>query len=125
MEIKDTPKIFECEYKFCLVVWEHEPLKSRKLVEICREKFGWQNTTTYTVMKRLSDRGVVVNEKTMVRSLISKEQVQAAMLNEMMEKNFEGSVPAFVAAFTKQQNLSEKEIDSIQQMIDTYRNGEK
>jgi predicted transcriptional regulator len=61
----------------------------------------------------------------MVRSLISKEQVQAAMLNEMMEKTFEGSVPAFVAAFTKQQKLSEKEIDSIQQMIDSYRNGEK
>ena len=125
MEIKDTPKIFECEYKFCLVVWEHEPLKSRKLVELCREKFGWQNTTTYTVMKRLSDRGVVVNEKTMVRSLISKEQVQAAMLNEMMEKTFEGSLPAFIAAFSRHRKLSEKELDVVQKMIDDYRKENK
>ena len=120
MEIKEVPKIFECEYKFCLVVWEHEPLKSRKLVELCREKFGWQNTTTYTVMKRLSDRGVVVNEKTMVRSLISKEQVQAAMLNEMMEKTFEGSVPAFIAAFSRSKRLSAPEAAQLRALIDQY-----
>jgi len=125
MEIKETPKIFECEYKFCLILWENEPIKSRKLVELCREKLGWMPTTTYTVMKRLSERGVMVNEKTIVRSLIPKEQVQASQLNEMMEKTFEGSLPAFVAAFTKQQHLSDKEIDAIQQMIDSYRKEEK
>ena len=120
-----VPKIFECEYQFLLVLWEHEPIKSCKLVELCREKFKWAPTTTYTVMKRLSLRGILVNEKTMVRTLISKEQVQEAVLNEMMEVTFENSVPAFVAAFTKKQNLTDKEIDSIQQMIDSYRNGEK
>ncbi len=125
MEIKETPKVFECEYRLCLILWEHEPIKSRKLVDMCREQLGWKPTTTYTVIKRLSERGILVNENTIVRSLISKEQIQASELNEMMEKTFEGSLPAFIAAFTKQQHLSEKEIDAIQGMIDSYRKGEK
>ena len=121
----ETPKVFESEYRFCLILWEHEPVKSTELVKLCQEELGWKKATTYTVIKRLAERGVLKNEDAVVTSLVSKEQVQAAMLNEMMEKTFEGSVPAFVAAFTKQQKLSEKEIDSIQQMIDSYRNGDK
>ena len=121
----NTPKVFESEYRFCLILWEHEPIKSRDLVALCAEQLGWRPTTTYTVIKRLSERGVVQNEKTIVTSLISKEAIQEAELAEMMEKTFEGSVPAFVAAFTKQQKLSEKELDAIQQMIDQYRKDEK
>ncbi len=120
----DTPKVFESEYRFCLILWEHEPIKSSALVELCKEQLGWKPTTTYTVMKRLSERGVLKNEKTVVRSLISKDQVQAAELNEMVEKTFEGSLPAFIAAFTKHQKISDAEIDAVQQMIDRYRKGE-
>ena len=119
----DTPKIFESEYRFCLILWENEPVKSSKLVELCREQLGWKPTTTYTVIKRLSERGVLKNEKTVVTSLVSKDQVQAAELNEMVEKTFEGSLPAFIAAFTKHQRLSDAEIDAVQQMIDHYRKG--
>ena len=122
--IMDTPKIFESEYRFCLILWEHEPVKSSKLVELCREQLGWKPTTTYTVIKRLSERGVLKNEKTVVTSLVSKDQVQAAELNEMVEKTFEGSLPAFIAAFTKHQKISAAEIDAVQQMIDRYRKGE-
>ena len=119
-----TPKIFESEYRFCLILWENEPVKSSKLVELCKEQLGWKPTTTYTVIKRLSERGVLKNENTLVTSLVTKEQVQASEIEEMVEKTFEGSLPAFVAAFTKHQKMSEKEIDAVQQMIDKFRKGE-
>ncbi|MBE6792404.1 MAG: BlaI/MecI/CopY family transcriptional regulator [Ruminococcaceae bacterium] len=119
-----TPKVFESEYRFCLILWENEPVKSSKLVELCKEQLGWKATTTYTVIKRLSERGVLKNENTVVTSLVSKDQVQAAQLNEMVEKTFEGSLPAFIAAFTKHQKISDAEIDEVQQMIDRFRKGE-
>ena len=120
----DTPKVFESEYRFCLILWEHEPVKSSELVALCQEQLGWKPTTTYTVIKRLSERGVLKNEKTIVTSLVTKEDVQAAQISEMVDKTFEGSLPAFVAAFTKHQKLSQKEIDAVQKMIDRYREGE-
>lgn len=120
----DTPKIFESEYRFCLILWEHEPVKSSELVALCKEKLGWKPTTTYTVIKRLSERGVLKNENTVVTSLVSKDEVQAAEINEMVEKTFEGSLPAFIAAFTKHKKLSDAEIDAVQQMIDYYRKEE-
>ena len=120
----ETPKIFESEYRFCLILWEREPIKSSELVSICREQLGWKPTTTYTVIKRLSERGVLKNENTVVTSLVSKDQVQAAEINEMVEKTFEGSLPAFIAAFTEHQKISEKELDAVQEMIDRYRKGE-
>jgi len=120
----ETPKVFESEYRFCLILWENEPVKSSKLVELCKELLGWKPTTTYTVIKRLSERGVLKNENTVVTSLVSKDQVQAAELSEMVEKTFEGSLPAFIAAFTKHQKISDAEIDAVQQMIDRYRKGE-
>lgn len=120
----DTPKVFESEYRFCLILWENEPVKSSKLVALCKEQLGWKPTTTYTVIKRLSERGVLKNENTVVTSLVRKDQVQAAELNEMVEKTFEGSLPAFIAAFTKHQKISDAEIDAVQQMIDRYRKGE-
>ena len=113
-----TPKVFESEYRFCLILWEHEPVKSSELVALCKEQLGWKPTTTYTVIKRLSDRGVLVNENTIVRALVTKEQVQTAELNEMMEKTFEGSLPAFIAAFAKKKELSEEEIESIRRIIE-------
>lgn len=119
----ETPKVFESEYRFCLILWEHEPIKSSELVNLCREQLGWKPTTTYTVIKRLSERGVLKNENTIVSSLVTKDEVQAAEINEMVEKTFEGSLPAFVAAFTKHQKISEEEIDAVQAMIDRYRKG--
>ncbi len=117
----DTPKIFESEYRFCLILWEHEPVKSSRLVELCREQLGWKPTTTYTVIKRLSQRGVLKNENTVVRSLVSREQVQAAEIDQLMEHTFGGSLPAFLAAFTRRQKLSRAELDQVQAMIDRYR----
>lgn len=120
----DTPKVFESEYRFCLILWEHEPVKTTELVALCREQLGWKPTTTYTVIKRLSERGILENKNKIVTSLVSKDQVQAAELNEMVEKTFEGSLPAFVAAFTKSQKISDAEIDEIQEMIDRFKRGD-
>ena len=119
----DTPKVFESEYRFCLILWEHEPIKSSDLVNLCKEQLGWKPTTTYTVIKRLSERGVLKNENTIVTSLITKDEVQASEIEELVEKKFEGSLPAFIAAFTKHQKISDEEIDEVQRMIDRFRKG--
>lgn len=114
----ETPKIFESEYRFCLLLWEHEPIKSRELVKLCGEKLGWKSTTVYTVIKRLSERGVLKNENTIVSSLISKEEIQEAEIGDMVEKTFEGSLPAFITAFGRHEKLSEKEIEDIRKIIE-------
>lgn len=112
-----VPKIFESEYRFCLILWENEPIKSAELARLCQEKLGWSKTTTYTVIKRLRDRGVVKNEKTVVTSLISREEVQRAEIDELVEKRFDGSLPAFIAAFSAGRKLSEKEVEEIRKII--------
>ena len=120
----DTPKIHESEYRFCQILWAHEPVKSKELVRLCQEQLGWKSTTTYTVIKRLSQRGVLKNEDTVVTSLISKDEAQQAEIDDLVEKKFGGSLPAFIAAFTRRQSLSEAEIDAVQAMIDRYRSGD-
>ena len=120
----ETPKVFESEYRFCLILWEHEPIKSSELVRLCSEQLGSNPTTTYTVIKRLSERGVLKNENTVVTALVTKDDVQAAEIDELVEKKFEGSLPAFIAAFTKHRRLSQRDIDEMQRMIDRYRRGE-
>ena len=117
----ETPKVFESEYRFCLILWEHEPVKSSELVTLCKEQLGWKPTTTYTVIKRLSERGVLKNENTVVTSLVSKDEVQAAEINEMVEKTFEGSVPAFLAAFCSSGKLSKEDCDKLTQLIESYK----
>lgn len=117
----DTPKIFDSEYRFCLILWEHEPVTSRALVELCAEQLGWKPTTTYTVIKRLGERGVVKNEKSIVTSLVSREEARSAEAGELVEKHFDGSLPAFIAAFTRTQKMSGAELDEVQRMIDRYR----
>ena len=115
-----TPKIFESEYRFCLLLWENEPVNSTRLVALCKEQLGWSKATTYTVIRRLAERGVVQNDNTIVTSLISKEEAQKSRLEEMMEETFEGSIPAFLAAFSKSRKLKKDEVEQLQAMIDRY-----
>lgn len=119
----DTPKVFESEYRFCLILWKNEPINSTKLARLCGEQLGWSRTTTYTVIKRLSERGVVKNENATVTSLVSKDDIQAAEIDELVEKKFEGSLPAFIAAFSKHKALSESEVNELRRMIDSYGEG--
>lgn len=116
----NTPKIFESEYRFCLLLWENEPVNSTKLAALCKENLGWSKATTYTVIRRLSERGVVKNENTIVSSLISKEEAQSSRLEKMLEETFEGSMPAFLAAFSKSKKLTKTEVDQLKELIDRY-----
>ncbi len=123
VDIVEMPKIHESEYRFCLILWEHEPVTAVELSKLCDAQLGWKRTTTYTVIKRLCERGVVKNENGTVTSLVSKEDAQASEIDALVETRFEGSLPAFLAAFTKRQALSEKEFDEVQRMIDCIRTG--
>ena len=120
----NIPKIYESEYRFCLILWEHEPVTAVELARLCQEQLGWKRTTTYTVIKRLGERGVLKKENKTVTSLVSKEEAQASELDELLEKKFEGSLPAFVAAFTRRRELSAGELDEVQRMIDRIRRGD-
>ena len=117
------PKIPVGEYRFCLIMWEHEPVSSLELVKLCQEKLAWKRTTTYTVIKRLGERGVLKLENGIVTSLISKEEVEKAEIETFVESKFGDSLPAFVAAFTKHQDLSDSDLDEVQKMIDRIRKG--
>lgn len=116
----ETPKIFESEYRFCLILWEHEPVNSTKLVQLAKEGLGWSKATTYTVIRRLAERGVVKNENATVTALISKEQAQQSRLTEMVEETFEGSMPAFIAAFSRSRKLTKQEVDQLKALIDGF-----
>ena len=118
-----VPKIHEGEYRFCLIMWEHEQVSSLELVRLCQEKLDWKRTTTYTVIKRLGDRGVLKLENGVVTALISKEEAESAEIDTFVESKFGGSLPAFVAAFTKRKDVSEKDLDEMQRMIDRIRKG--
>ena len=121
----EQPKIFESEYRFCLILWENEPVTTVQLVKLCQDQLGWKRTTTYTVIKRLTERGVLTNDNGTITALVSKEDAQGYEIDELVEKKFEGSLPAFIAAFTKRQDMSEAYLDEIQLMIDRIRNGGK
>lgn len=117
----DTPKIFESEYRFCEILWENEPISSSALVKLCSEQLEWKKSTTYTVIRRLSERGVLKSENAVVTSLVSKEEVLTAESAEVIEKTFAGSLPSFIAAFTRKKTLTKQEIDEIHEIIDSYR----
>lgn len=119
--MKEIPKIFESEYRFCLILWEKEPVSTKELVRLCRERLEWKRTTTYTVIKRLGDRGVLVNDDGIVTSLVSKDEAQASEIDELVEKRFEGSIPAFVAAFARTSGLSEREVEELKSVIHRFR----
>lgn len=116
----NVPKIFESEYRFCLILWENEPINSTRLVELCRESLGWSKATTYTVIRRLAERGVLKNENAIVTTLVSKEEAQKARLEEMMEETFEGSMPAFIAAFSRSKKMTKQEVDQLKALIDSF-----
>ena len=119
----NTPKIHEGEYRFCLIMWEHQPIKAVDLAKLCQERLAWKRTTTYTIIKRLGERGVLKLENGIVTALISKEEAEAAEIETFVESKFGGSLPAFVAAFTKHQDLSDNDLDEVQKMIDRIRKG--
>lgn len=113
----ETPKIFDSELRFCEILWEHQPVRSSELAHLCAEKLGWKKSTTYTVIKRLTERGVVQTEDTVVTALVSRDQVQRAESRAFVERNFSGSLPGFLNAFVGGRGLSAEEADELRRMI--------
>ena len=108
------------ESKFADIIWRDEPLSSGELVKICEKELCWKKPTTYTVLRKLCERGIFKNENGTVSSLITKQNFFAMQSERFVEETFEGSLPAFVAAFTKRKSLTKKEISEIRKLIDSY-----
>ncbi len=107
--------------RFADIVWANEPIGSGELVKICEKELNWKKATTYTVLRKLCEKGLLKNENGVVSSLISKEEFYSAKSEQIIEESYEGSLPAFIAAFISRKNLTAKEADEIQKMIDTFR----
>lgn len=116
-------KLCDSEYRFMMIVWENAPVGSGTLVNLCSEKLGWKKSTTYTVIKKLCERGYIVNENAVVSVLIPREQVQAEETEYFVERTFSGSLPQFLTAFLGNKQLSEKEAERLKQLIDEHRKG--
>lgn len=107
------------ESRFADIIWNHEPLTSRELVMLCEKELGWKKSTTYTVLKRLCDRGLFRNENGTVTSLMTREEFTSAQSEKFVEDTFGGSLPAFLAAFTRRKALSDSDLAQLRQMIDS------
>ena len=116
-------KLCDSEYRFMTVVWEASPVKSGELVRLCKEKLGWKKSTTYTVIKKLSERGFLKNEDTVVTALVPQDRCQAVESDYFVERTFEGSLPRFIAAFLGQRTISEQEAEEIKRLIDAHKEG--
>ena len=111
-------KLFDAEYKFVSIIWEIEPVNSTELVKICHERLGWKKSTTYTVLKKLCERGILQNKSTVVKALVKREQVQKYESEALLERAFDGSLPAFLAAFLRDRKLSDNEAAELRRMIE-------
>ena len=114
-------KLGTVESKFADIIWENEPISSGQLLKLCGQQLDWKKSTTYTMLKRLCERGLFQNEKGMVSALMTKEEFGAAQSEKIIEESFDGSLPAFIAAFTSRKKLSPDDVNEIQKMIDSYR----
>lgn len=111
-------KIFESEYRFLCILWEQEPATSSELVKRCNQEFGWKKSTTYTVIKKLANKGIIKSANTIVESLVTKEEVDRQASDELLERTCQGNVPSFLAAFLKDRKLSRQEAERIKKMIE-------
>lgn len=114
-------KLAETESRFVELIWQREPVSSGDLVLLCEKELNWKKSTTYTVLRRLCQKGILKNEETVVTAVIKKEEYMARCSEQIVEDTFEGSLPQFVAAFMSRKKLSRKQIDEIQKLIDEYK----
>lgn len=113
-------RLCESDFRFMCVIWENEPLSSHDLVIKCGEQLGWKKSTTYTVLKKLSEKGFAKNENSVITSLVPKSEVQKFAGNQFIESTFGGSLPSFLTAFFKGKKISDKEAEALKKLIDEY-----
>lgn len=117
----DELKLCESDFRFMCVIWENEPLSSRRLVELCSNKLGWKKSTTYTTLKKMCTKGFAKNADTVVTSLVAKDDVQAYAGNKFIENTFAGSLPNFLVSFLGSKKISDKEAAELKKLIDEYK----
>lgn len=123
MRVRDM-EIGEVQERFANLVWDHEPIPSGQLVKLCEQELNWKKPTTYTVLRKLCEKGLFRNEDGLVSAVLTREQFASRRSEQFVDNAFHGSLPAFVAAFTAQKPLSAQEAEEIQQMIDKFRKEE-
>ncbi|MCR4599852.1 MAG: BlaI/MecI/CopY family transcriptional regulator [Acetatifactor sp.] len=115
----------DIQARFVELIWDKEPIGSGDLVKLCDQEFDWKKSTTYTVLKKLCEKGILQNEDGVVTSVVSRDEFYAKKSRQFVEETFSGSLPAFIAAFCSGKKLTKKEADEIQEMIDSYRRAKK
>ncbi len=120
----DNLRLADGEYRFACIVWENEPLSSGRLVELSLQKLGWKKSTTYTVLKKLVNRGILRNDNTIVTAAVPKDEVLREESRAVVNRSFEGSLPSFLAHFMGGRTISEAEADELKALIDRYREGD-
>lgn len=119
----DDIRLGVVESKFADLIWESEPIPSGELVKLCEHELAWKKPTTYTVLRKLCERGIFKNKKGIVSSVISRKEFYAMQSEKFVEETFEGSLPAFVAAFTQRKTLSKEEVAELKKLIDSCEEG--
>jgi BlaI family penicillinase repressor len=117
----DKIDIWESDYRFMLIVWEHAPVSSGRLVELSLERLGWKKSTTYNAIRRMCEKGLIKNENAIVSIIVPKEQVQAQESHDFLERTFSGSLPQFLATFLNGKSITSQEAEEIKRMIDAHR----
>lgn len=117
-------RLAEAEARFADVIWQEEPIGSMELVKICEEKFGWKKSTTYTVLKKLCDRGIFQNEHAVVTAKLSREEFYGGKSRQFVEETFGGSLPKFLTAFIGKKKLTEEQVEEMKALIESYREEE-
>ena len=120
----DDLRLCDSDYRFMSVVWDSQPVGSGQLVRLCQDRLGWKKSTTYTVLKKLCDRGFVQNRDATVTALVDREQVEVFVSGYVVDRAFGGSLPAFIAAFTRGRGITRQEAEEIQRLIDSSRKGD-
>ncbi|RXZ81325.1 BlaI/MecI/CopY family transcriptional regulator [Paenibacillaceae bacterium] len=114
----DVYKLYDAEYKFVSIIWENEPVNSTQLVRLCQERLGWKKSTTYTVLRKLTERGMLLNQDALVTTLVKREEVQKYESETLIDKTFGGSLPQFLTAFLDKRKLSAKEAEELKRIIE-------
>lgn len=121
--MEEEIKLFDSEYRLAEIVWENEPIGSGELTRLCKEQLNWQRTTTYTVLKKLCDRGVLRNDSAVVTATVKRDDIQRSESKRILERLFDNSLPGFITAFMGEKRITAEEADRLKTLIDSYREG--
>lgn len=121
----ESIKIFDAEFKFMNLLWDRAPIRSSELVKLAGDELGWKKSTTFTVIRRLSDRGIIKNENSIVSILIAREKIQKAEANKLIDKVFNGSLKMFLTSFLQKEKLSPDELAELKKIVDKHSDGGK